>query len=78
MSKWRNERIHGEVRFIENQPVIVDETGRPLQINVQICEEKMRDAIRAGVNMEASMPHLVACEMDLRDLMDESSWETME
>ena len=40
------------------------------------CEEKIREAIRAGVNMEASMPHLVACKMDLRDLMDESASET--
>jgi hypothetical protein len=76
VSKWRNERIHSELRFIENQPVMVDETGRPMQIDVDTCQEKIREAIRAGVNMEASMPHLVVCEMDLRDLMDESEWET--
>jgi len=76
LSKWRNERIHSELQFMENQPVMVDETGRPLQIDVDTCQEKIREAIRAGVNMEASMPHLVACEMDLSDLMDESAWET--
>jgi len=72
VSKWRNERIHGEVRFIENQPVILDEEGKPLQIDYEACVEKIREAIRAGVAMEASVPSLVAYEMDLIDLKDES------
>jgi len=73
VSEWRNKSIHSEVRFIENRPVILDGEGKPLQIDSETCEEKMREAIRAGVAMEASVPHLVACEMDLYDLMDESS-----
>jgi hypothetical protein len=73
VSKWRNMMIHGEVRFIENQPVILDEEGKPLQIDYETCVEKIREAIRAEVAMEASVPHLVACEIDLYDLMDESS-----
>ena len=73
LSKWRNDRIHSEVRFIENRPVILDEEGKPLQIDYETCEEKIRDAIRARGAMEASVPHLVAYEMDLIDLMDESS-----
>jgi|SRR5208337_2255028 len=73
VSKWRNDRIHSEVRFIENRPVILDEEGKRLQIDYQTCVEKIREAIHAGVAMEASVPHLVACEMDLHDLMDGSS-----
>jgi len=76
LSQWRNRRIHGKVKFLENHPVLVDETGTPLRITVQTCEEKIRDAIHAAVNMEASIPHLVARDMDLLDLMDESSGET--
>jgi len=53
--------------------VILDEEGKPLQIDYQTCLEKKREAIRAGVAMEASVPQLVACMMDLHDLMDESS-----
>jgi hypothetical protein len=73
VSKWRNQRIHGEVRFIENQPVILDEEGKPLQIDYDACAEKIQEAIRAGVAMEASVPSLVAYKMDLIDLMDDSS-----
>jgi hypothetical protein len=73
VSEWRNKRIHSEVRFIENRPVILDGEGKPLQIDCETCVEKIREAIRAGIAMEASVPHLVACEMDLYDLMDESS-----
>ena len=73
VSRWRNDRVHGEVRFNENRPVVVDENGQPLQIDYRTCVEKMRGAIRAGIAMQASIPHLVACYMDLHDLMDESS-----
>jgi hypothetical protein len=73
VSKWRNKRIHGEVRFIENQPVILDEEGKPLRIDYEACVEKIREAIRAGVAMEATVPSLVAYEMDLIDLMDDTS-----
>lgn len=73
ISKWRNARIHGEVRFNENRPVIVDEDGNPLQIDCQSFVQKIREAIRAGIAMQASVPHLVAYEMDLHDLMDDSA-----
>jgi len=73
VSKWRNKVIHGEVRFIENHPVILDEEGKPLQIDYETCVGKIREAIHAGVAMEASVPSLVAYEMDLVDLMDDSS-----
>ena len=70
--KWRNERIHAEVRFTgEGQPVIVDETGRPLHFDIDECDRKIREAIRAAVVIEAAVPHLVAYEMDLQELMDE-------
>src|SRR5439155_23374793 len=74
VAKWRNKRIRGEVRFInENQPVILDEQGKPLQIDYHTCVEKIREAIHAGIAMQASVPHLVAYEMDLRDLMGEQA-----
>ena len=70
--KWRNERIHAEVRFTgEGQPVIVDETGRPLHFDIDACERKIREAIRAAIVIEAAVPHLVAYEKDLQELMDE-------
>ena len=68
---WRNDRIHAEVRFLENRPVLVDEDGKPLQIDREACEKKIREAIRVGTAMEAAVPHLIAHEMDLRDLIDE-------
>ena len=73
VQKWRNDTTHSEVRFKENRYVLLDWEGNPLQIDYQTCVEKIREAIHAGVTMEASVPHLVACEMDLHDLMDESS-----
>jgi hypothetical protein len=73
VSKWRNDRIHSEVRFNENRPVVVDSEGRPLQIDYDICVQKIREAIHAGIAMQATVPHLVACEMDLHDLMDDPS-----
>jgi hypothetical protein len=69
---WRNERIHAEVRFAgENQPVIVDETGNRLNIDIEACEGKIREAIHAGIVMEAVIPRLVAYKMDLEELSDE-------
>jgi len=32
------------------------------------CEQKIREAIRAGTAMEAAVPHLVAYELDLEEL----------
>jgi hypothetical protein len=71
LGSWRNARIHAEVRFSENQPVIVDEAGKPLRIDVAVCEEKIREAIRAATVMETYIPHLVAYDMDLEELMDD-------
>ena len=71
VQKWRNDRIHAEVRFLENQPLLMDGDGKPLQIDPGLCELKIREAIKAGIAMEAAVPHLVAHEMDLEDLIDE-------
>jgi hypothetical protein len=71
IQEWRNRRIHAEVRFHENQPVLVDGNGRPLEINREACEQKIRDAIRAGIAMETAIPHLVAYELDLGELAPE-------
>jgi len=65
---WRNDRIHAEVRFLENRPVLVDRSGMPLQINREACEQRIREANRAGIALEAAIPHLVACKMDLEEL----------
>jgi hypothetical protein len=74
VARWRNERIHGEVKFInDNQPVLLDEQGEPLRISYETCREKIGEAVRARIAMEATVPHLVAWEMDLDDLTDESS-----
>ena len=37
VSEWRNKSIHCDVRFIENRPVILDEEGKPLQVDYQTC-----------------------------------------
>jgi hypothetical protein len=71
VQKWRNSMIHSEVRFLENRPVLVDEGGKPLQIDREACEKKIREATRAGIAMEAAVPHLIAYEMDLEELVDE-------
>jgi hypothetical protein len=71
VSRWRNERIHAEVRFAENRPVMVDETGSRLHIDIEACEGKIREAIHAGVVMETVIPHLVAYKMDFEELLDE-------
>jgi len=71
VQKWRNDRIHAEVRFLENQALLVDGDGKPLQIDQAACEQKIREAIHAGIVMEAAVPHLVAHEMDLEELIDE-------
>jgi hypothetical protein len=68
IQEWRNGRIHAEVRFHESQPVLVDGNGQPLEINREACEQKIREAIRAGIAMEAAVPHLVAYELDLEEL----------
>jgi hypothetical protein len=73
VSRWRNNSVHGEVRFNENRPVLVDEKGQPLQIDYETCLQKVREATRAGIAMQASVPNLAAYYMDLHDLMDEPS-----
>jgi hypothetical protein len=71
LSKWRNQRIHAEVRFIENQPVLLDESGKLLDIDLEACVEKTREAVRAKVGMQAAIPSFVAYEKDLEELMEE-------
>src|SRR2546422_582390 len=39
VKEWRNARIHAEVRFNENTPVLVDPNGRPLLLNRHECEQ---------------------------------------
>ena len=72
IQEWRNGRIHAEVRFLENRPVLVGGDGDPLEINREVCEQKILEAIRAGIAMEAAVPHLVAYELDLEELADEA------
>ena len=71
IQEWRNGRIHAEVRFHETQPVLVDGNGLPLKIDRAACDQKIRETIRAGIAMEAAVPHLVAYELDLEELADE-------
>lgn len=72
VQKWRNSRIHAEVRFSENRPVLVDREGEPLQIDREECERKIRDAIRAGIAIEVNVSHLVAILKDLETLAESS------
>jgi hypothetical protein len=71
LCKWRNQRIHAEVCFIENQPVLVDESGKLLDIDIEACEERIRETIRAKNGMRAAIPSFVAYERDLEELMEE-------
>jgi len=71
VQQWRNSRIHAEVRFSENRPILVDEYGNPLQIDRDICEQKIREALRVGIAMEAAAPHLIAYRLDLDELSQE-------
>jgi hypothetical protein len=71
VQQWRNSRTHAEVRFAENRPVLIDEYGKPLQIDRDVCEQKIREAMQVGIAMEAAVPHLVAYEMDIEELSDE-------
>jgi hypothetical protein len=70
VSEWRNDRIHGEVRFIDNRLILVGDDDQPLQINETICMEKANLAIQALVEMQAHVPFLVSC-LDLDDAIDE-------
>jgi hypothetical protein len=72
IQEWRNGRIHAEVRFHESQPVLVNGNGLPLAINREACEQKIREAIRVGIAIEAAVLHLVAYELDLEELADEA------
>jgi len=69
VQKWRNARIHAEVRFHENEPVLIGPDGRPLVIDGKECEQKIRDAIHAGIGMETAVPHLCAFRQDIEELM---------
>jgi hypothetical protein len=68
VQEWRNARIHAEVRFSENRPVLVDREGHSLQISREECEQKIREAIHAGIAMEAGIPHVVEFLRDLEAL----------
>lgn len=65
VQKWRNRRIHAEVRFAEDSPVLTDPNGTPLRIDPAECAQKIREAIRAGIAMETAVPHLVAYLQDI-------------
>ena len=68
IQKWRNSRVHAEVRFAENQPVLVDRDGKLLRIDREECEQKIREAISAGIAIEASIRTVVEFLRDLEDL----------
>lgn len=74
VQKWRNARIHAEVRFNENRPALFGPSG-PLRIDREECEQKIKEAIRAGIAMEAAVPHLVALKQDLEELLGDSEWD---
>jgi hypothetical protein len=65
VQKWRNDRIHAEVQFAENRPVLVDSDGKPLEVDREECEQKIRDAIRAGVTIVESTGGIAAFLQDL-------------
>jgi hypothetical protein len=68
IQKWRNDRIHAEVRFDENRPGLVDRDGKPLQLDREECEQKIRQTIRAGITIEASTRGIVAFLQDLDEI----------
>jgi len=74
VQRWRNSRIHADVRFAGPCPVLVDRDGKPLQIDREECEQKIREAIRAGIAMEAHVRPLVAFLQDIEALEDSDTY----
>jgi len=69
VSEWRNARIHPRVEFIGGiRPMLVSKDGSPLQIDVTICWEKIRQSSDALSGLDAYTDRLVT-DMELLDEM---------
>lgn len=63
---WRNDRVHAEVRFSpEGAPVLTDSNGRYLRIDREECDQKIREAVEAGIAIETLVKHLSAVLEDI-------------
>lgn len=61
-ANWRNARIHpAQIRIVEDQNIFVlcDESGAPLLMDYSECETKIRQAVHANTEMQASVERLV-------------------
>jgi len=59
LRQWRNHRTHARVKVTSDGWGLFDKkTGKHLVINEVECEEKIKKAINAIVDLEAYIPHL--------------------
>jgi hypothetical protein len=68
VARWRNERIHGEVWFLDNRFVLLGDTGQPLQIDPTDCANMKRNAILALCEIQAHVSRLVDTEETIRQM----------
>jgi seryl-tRNA(Sec) selenium transferase len=67
LRKWRNQRIHARVEFIEGTSVLLDDTGRQLPITYDECERQIQVTIRLAVELQTYAVSLVKqAESDAR------------
>ena len=67
---WRNERIHGEVWFVENRIALLGDDGKPLTIDLTDCAEMRRRAIFALSAIQVNVSRIVG-ELNLEDRRSE-------
>ena len=69
VSQWRNDRVHPRVEFLDGiRPVLVSKDGSQLQIDAEICWEKIRQSSAALSEIDAYTCRLVT-DMELLDEM---------
>jgi hypothetical protein len=59
---WRNSCVHARVEFLDGiRPVLLNrEDGKPVQLDAATCEEKIRQSIKAQVELDAYIGMIVA------------------
>lgn len=71
VSEWRNARIHARVEFSDGiRPVLMGKDGKPIEIDVESCWEKIRQSTLTLSELDAYTHRLVSNAKIMDEMMN--------
>jgi hypothetical protein len=66
VQNWRNGRIHAKVMFSDEGAPVLIQNGRRLRLDREECEQRIHEAVKAGLAIETLAKYIVAILQDIK------------